>query len=102
MMRRRAGRCNLHCRGRTATIPRLGIVTLRLPNTTAVVALMSEGARQVLSADLDGYDAFFKQGYAAPSGYFTANVIGANACCCCRHFTLAAFAFIQVDGGLVL
>src|SRR5262245_14477224 len=44
------------------------LVTLRLPNTTAVVALTPEGARQVLTADPDGYDAFFKNGFAALAG----------------------------------
>jgi cytochrome P450 family 110 len=44
------------------------IVTLRLPPFTAVVVLTPEGARQVLTADPDGYDAFFKSGFAALAG----------------------------------
>jgi cytochrome P450 len=44
------------------------VVTLRLPNVTAVVALTPDGARQVLTADPGSYDAFFKQGFAALAG----------------------------------
>ena len=44
------------------------LVTLRLPNVTAVVALTPEGARQVLTADAGGYDAFFKTGFEALAG----------------------------------
>jgi cytochrome P450 family 110 len=44
------------------------IATLRLPGSTAVTVLTSEGARQVFSADPDGYDPFLKDGYSAIAG----------------------------------
>jgi cytochrome P450 family 110 len=44
-----------------------------------VIALTPEGARQILSADPDGYDAFWKEGFTGVAGSGSLWVLGGNA-----------------------
>jgi cytochrome P450 len=53
------------------------VVALYDPNGDAfVIALKPEGARQILSADPDGYDAFWKEGFTGVAGSGSIWVLG--------------------------